>query len=79
MIPKYEEIFNFVLKNNEPLEEVVQMHKITVHYYDKEETIYSTDISIVNNISAPFIETMVVNEKEYENYLIKLNDYECKN
>lgn len=75
MIPKYKEIYEFVLSNNEPLNEVVPLYKINVHHYDKMETIHTKNVSVVNTIAAPFIEVEIENQKEYQDYLTTINTY----
>lgn len=75
MIPKYKEIFDFVVSNNVPVTEVKPMYKILVQWYDKEEVIYTENVSIVNNIKAPGIEITIENKEEYEKYHIDLHKF----
>jgi hypothetical protein len=75
MMQSYQEIYEFVLANNEPLKEVVPLYKINVQYNDRTETILTTNISEANSIVAPFIEIDIENQKQYDEYLLKLNEY----
>lgn len=75
MVPKYKELFEFVLSNNGSLLEVVPVYKIIVHYYDRKEIFYTKDITEANSISAPHIEIEIENQEEYNQYLTTLNTY----
>ena len=75
MIPKYKELFEFVLSNNEPLLEVTPLYKIIVHYYDRKEIFYTPDVTEANSISAPGIEIEIENREEYNEYLTTLCTY----
>lgn len=75
MVPKYKELFEFVLSNNGSLLEVVPVYKIIVNYYDRKEVFYTKDVTEANSISAPHIEIEIENQEEYNQYLTTLNTY----
>ena len=75
MIPKYKQIYEFVLSNNEPLVVVEPIYKVTIHYYDNTKVFLTKTPSEVDTTSASSVEINIDNIEDYGEYTKTVNLY----